>query len=367
MNENQNSKNPITPLSKFGAYFSRQNFFVGWFVLIFLCGGLFWSIFNYNPPIRQDSSGANNSVGQQNQDDQTTAESNAEFSSSAEALQEELGEVTPETATTSKSKSSTAKQPTSESNQTTEQEPVTSTSSTPQSSEPEAPSATVAFYADSQTDENPVGEIENHRRVVNYILATGANPIFHAGDLMEDGTQQSLDYFNDATSVLRSSRTFYAALGNNDREVGNSSLPSSLFLNNFSFPNNEKWYSVNIGNLHMVILDSAFSLASTAQRDWLIGDLQSAASQSRITGVMFHHPTFTSSIQQYLIDYGVDFVVAGHNHLYNHSVVENIHYLVTSGQPSIGYFIANVYENRVLLTVFNHINNVVEVITINER
>jgi len=229
----------------------------------------------------------------------------------------------------------------------------------------ESLSATVAFYGDSQTDNDP--EQNNHLQVANYILATSANPVFHAGDLMEDGTEASLNYFNSATATLRASRTFYSALGNNDRDPANPTSPSPLYLANFSYPNNEQWYSVNAGNLHVIVLDSAFSSASPTQLGWLQTDLQSAASQSRITGVLYHHPAFSSSISSYLIDNGADFVVAGHNHAYAHSTSSGIHYFVTSGQTSIGYFLLRVYSSYAILSAYNSGNGLVETITISNR
>ncbi len=230
---------------------------------------------------------------------------------------------------------------------------------------PETLSATVVFYADTQTD-SPEDQ-QRHQVVVNYILGTSASTVFHAGDLMEDGTQTSLDYFNSATSTLRSARTFYAALGNNDRVVGDPNTPSPLWFANFTFPGNEQWYSVNIGNLHMVILDSAFSASNPSQTSWLISDLQSSASQSRITGVMYHHPTFSSTVGSYFRDYGVDFVIAGHLHSYSHSVSDGVHYFVMSGQTSIGYCLARIYSNYVQFTAYNSGNGAIETITVNKR
>lgn len=235
----------------------------------------------------------------------------------------------------------------------------------PTTTAPETPSAYIAFYADTQSDTDT--EDNNHQKVVNYILATGANPIFHAGDLMEDGTQDSLNRFNTVTTTLRTTRTFYAALGNNDRIVGDSSTPSQIFLDNFTFPNNEKWYSVNYGNLHMVILDSAFSASNQTQISWLISDLQSTNSQNRITGVMFHHPTFISTISQYLIDYGADFVISGHTHTYTQTIFNGIPQIVLSGQPSIGYITAKIYADKVEMTVRNNNNTIIDNIQIQER
>ena len=230
---------------------------------------------------------------------------------------------------------------------------------------PEYPSATVAFYGDNQSDTDE--EDINHQRVVTYILNSNANPVFNVGDIMEDGTQDSLNRFNTVTTTLRASRTFYAALGNNDRAIGDSSTPSQLFLDNFTFPNNERWYSVNYGNLHMVVLDSAFASGSQTQLNWLANDLQSANSQNRITGVMFHHPTFASSISSYLVNYGVDFVVSGHIHSYGHSVSNGINYFTLSGQSAIGYMVARIYESKVAITAYNTNNGLIESVEFVER
>ena len=227
------------------------------------------------------------------------------------------------------------------------------------------PNAIVAFYSDNQSDTD--AEDLAHQNVVDNVMNSGSNPIFHAGDLMEDGTQNSLDRFNTVTSDMRANRDFYAALGNNDRVFGDPSTPSQLFLDNFEFPGNERWYSVNYGNLHVVVLDSAFAWDNQEQLNWLINDLQSDASQDRITCVIFHHPTFTSVVSTYLINYGVDFVVSGHLHSYSHSVSNGINYFVLSGQPNIGYMRALVFSNKVTVVVSDNTNTVVDTVTFNER
>lgn len=261
--------------------------------------------------------------------------------------------------------------PPKETNPTTNKEALPSEPSTPpdpiQEPEPQPtyPPITVAFYADNQSDTDEEDAI--HQRTVNNILNSGANPVFHAGDLMEDGTQDSLNRFNSVTATMRSTRTFYAALGNNDRLEGDSSTPSPLFLNNFVFPNNERWYSVNYGNLHMVVLDSAFASSSQAQKDWLANDLQSAASQDRITGVIFHHPAFASTISSYLTNYGVDFVIMGHEHTYRHFVSDGIHHFVLSGRPGLGHIVADISTDSVIMTVYNNSNGQVDRVSFSAR
>lgn len=235
---------------------------------------------------------------------------------------------------------------------------------------PESLTATVAFYGDSQSDTD--GEDANHQKVVNYILGTSASTVFHAGDLLEDGTQDSLNRFKAVTAVMCSSRGFYAAQGNNERN-------SSVFFDNFNFPGNEHWYSVNVGNLHMVVLDNSYSSVSVGseQYNWLAADLQSAASQGRATGVIFHYPVYgaggdykgmTSGMVPLFRTYGVDFVISGHEHAYQKALVDGIYYFVTSGQPALGYMKANIYStNRVELSVYNSDNARIDFINISPR
>lgn len=223
----------------------------------------------------------------------------------------------------------------------------------------------VAFYADNQSDSD--ADDLRHQNIVNRILATSANPVIHAGDIMEDGTEDSWNRFLNIAGPLLSTRTFYAALGNNDRIVGDSATPSPYFLNYFNFPNNKRWYSVNSGNLHIVVLDSAFSWGSAEQLSWLASDLQSADSQSRITVVVYHHPTFTSVIDTQLINYGVDFVVSGHIHAYSKNYSNGVYFFTLPGGTSIGHALATINENSATITFYNSDGSAIETTTIDER
>lgn len=143
--------------------------------------------------------------------------------------------------------------------------------------------------------------------------------------------------------------------------------PSPYFLNYFNFPNNERWYSVNSGNLHIVVLDSAFSWGSAEQLSWLASDLQSADSQSRITVVVYHHPTFTSVIDTQLINYGVDFVVSGHIHAYSKNYSNGVYFFTLPGGTSIGHALATINENSATITFYNSDGSAIETTTIDER
>lgn len=229
----------------------------------------------------------------------------------------------------------------------------------------EPASAYVAFYADNQSDSDD--DDARHLNVVNRILASGANPVVNAGDIMEDGTEASWNRFLNIAGTLLGTKTFYATLGNNDRVVGDSSTPSPYFLNYFNFPNNERWYSVNSGNLHIVVLDSAFASSSATQLSWLSSDLQSEASQTRITVVVFHHPTFASTISSYIQNYGVDFVVCGHVHTYVKSTVGGATIFTLPGGTSIGHATALVYNDYATFKAYDINGSLIETTQINER
>jgi len=289
-----------------------------------------------------------------------------ETKTAEQAAQNQTGQNNP---TSFKNNSSSKKSSSSGGSQSSSESSGTNGSSSPEitTAPPtdESPSAVVAFYSDPQSDSDL--EDQYHSEEVASILNSGANPVFAAGDLMEDGTQNSLDRFNNVTATLQSSRTFYSALGNNDREVGDPSTPSHLYLDNFSFPGNEQWYSLNLGNLHIVVLDSAFSSSNPSQLSWLASDLQSADSQSRITGVVFHHPTFAGLIASSLINYGADFVIYGHTHSYSQTTSDGIHYFNPGGQTAMGYFIVKIYSSVATVSYYGRNGGLVNSTSFQER
>ena len=144
-----------------------------------------------------------------------------------------------------------------------------SNSSSSSNSNPSNCSAnSVAFYADSQSDSDEEDAL--HQSTVDAIISSGANPVFHAGDFLEDGTDDSWNRFNNVTSTLRSIRSFYAALGNNDRVDGDSSTANPHYANDLGLSDH---YAVTAGNLRLIVLDSAFSSAG-AQTGFLTTELQ---------------------------------------------------------------------------------------------
>lgn len=94
---------------------------------------------------------------------------------------------------------------------------------------------------------------------------------------------------------------------------------------------NAAYYSYNVGDWHVVVLNSNCTAAggctgTSPQYQWLVRDLDNAANQRTCTLAYWHHPRFSSGhdhdntfmqpIWQLLYDKGADLVLAGHSHDY---------------------------------------------------
>jgi 3',5'-cyclic AMP phosphodiesterase CpdA len=109
---------------------------------------------------------------------------------------------------------------------------------------------------------------------------------------------------------------FYAALGNHD-QPGNRNYPP------FNM-NGQRYYSFVKGPARFVVLDTNF--VEPAQLQWFERTLRSSTDEWKI--VYFHHPIYSDGdrhgpdvslrvlLEPLLVQYGVDVVLAGHEHIY---------------------------------------------------
>ena len=107
---------------------------------------------------------------------------------------------------------------------------------------------------------------------------------------------------------------------------GNHDYNTSGATGYFTYFGAQSYYSYDLGNWHIVSLNSNISMTATsAQTQWLRADL--AASTKPCTLAYWHHPLFTSGanhapsaatrpLYQALYDANADVVVWGHNHQY---------------------------------------------------
>ena len=183
---------------------------------------------------------------------------------------------------------------------------------------------------------------DNHRDVVDRVLRLDPEPrfILHTGDMVPNG-QRGPDWqgYFDWEGVLIDHIPIYPVLGNHEKNA-------DAYFQLFALPGNERWYSFDVGDAHIITLDSNWGQrGSDAQRAWLIQDLRANYDKPYIF-VQFHHPPFTCANQfhrriSYLDivrDWAPLFEAAeitavfnGHDHDYQHNRVNGVNYVVAGG------------------------------------
>jgi len=130
--------------------------------------------------------------------------------------------------------------------------------------------------------------------------------------------------------LLEAGVKFYAALGNHDN-------PEQRFYKNFNM-GGERFYSFEKGPIQFLALDSTYM--SPEQLEWVEKELKGSTKRWKIA--FFHHPMYSSGgrhgsdlelrkvLEPLFVKYGVDVVIAGHEHFYER----------TKPQKDIVYFIS---------------------------
>jgi hypothetical protein len=148
--------------------------------------------------------------------------------------------------------------------------------------------------------------------------------VWAAGDNAYDsGTLTEYNTYYDPTWGQFNARTIPAP-GNH--EYGTSGASGYFdYFGALAGPNRNGWYSKDVGDWHVVSLNSEVSMAAgSPQETWLRQDL--AANTKACTIAMWHSPIFTSGshapdsatrpLYQALYDYNADVLIQGHNHNY---------------------------------------------------
>ncbi|MCC9078662.1 metallophosphoesterase [Litorilinea aerophila] len=133
---------------------------------------------------------------------------------------------------------------------------------------------------------------------------------------------------------------FWPSLGNHDWHTitCTGSTCTGAYFDYFTLPNNERYYDVDLGLVHLYALDSDRDEpdgrnSSSAQAQWLQARL--AESTSCYDLVYFHHPPYSSgrhgsnsNLQWPFASWGAEAVFAGHDHLYERLEADGIPYFV---------------------------------------
>ncbi|HEX2258178.1 MAG TPA: metallophosphoesterase [Actinomycetota bacterium] len=156
------------------------------------------------------------------------------------------------------------------------------------------------------------------------VVTTGDN--FYRPDSLATQTNY---YGPEACLISHPGHTWRAAWGNHD-VAGDST---------FRVLGAERYYRWSAGLLDFFVLDSNRA-ADPVQAEWLARQLEE--SRAAVKVAVFHHSPYTAGLHENNQDvrrlwvplferFGVRLVLTGHNHGYEHSVVNGIHYVVTGG------------------------------------
>ncbi len=174
----------------------------------------------------------------------------------------------------------------------------------------------IAIVADTRS------QVKVFAKICQQVAKFNPDIILHSGDFVASGDrieQWKPQFFDPAKELIRYVPV-YPALGNHERKA-------SYYFDYFTIHKGKPWWSADYGSVHVIALNSCEDGSpSSEQYKWLVKDLK--ANQDKTWKiVMFHHPLFhvhptrpVYDLRYYwtplFIQYGVNFVITGHDHYY---------------------------------------------------
>jgi 3',5'-cyclic AMP phosphodiesterase CpdA len=191
---------------------------------------------------------------------------------------------------------------------------------------------------------------KQQKDLVPLMMKEDADLILHTGDLAYDrgSIKEIKEKVLDIYEELFAQTAFYPSLGNHDYLTDNG----QPFIDTFELPENERYYSLSVGKILFIAIDSNVPLNELRNQmlPWLEKTLAEKGKQNDWIIAYFHHPAYSSGshgsekrVQDKLVPilekYSVDLVFNGHDHNYQrtcrilvNSCDENgIVYIVTGG------------------------------------
>jgi len=124
---------------------------------------------------------------------------------------------------------------------------------------------------------------------LNLMISEAPSFVLHAGDLSyANGNSLGWDIWFELIAPLAANVIYMPSIGNHEDE---DKLGFSSYLGRFALPHNERWYSYNWGNVHIVSLDTESSfLRGSDQLEWLEDDLSQTRADTDIEWIIvFFH------------------------------------------------------------------------------
>jgi hypothetical protein len=172
---------------------------------------------------------------------------------------------------------------------------------------------TFIAYGDSRT--NP----KIHEALASNFKSHSPDFILHTGDLAADGRRYDLwgkEFFGPLAGVI-DEVPILPSIGNHEQDASN-------YLRYVHLPGQERWYSYDIGPVHVLALDFHYEKETEEQFAFARKDLLAAQAPWKI--VFLHYPVFNigghgtgwghAAYLPLFHEAKVDLVIAGHSHIY---------------------------------------------------
>ncbi len=203
----------------------------------------------------------------------------------------------------------------------------------------------LTFFAYGDTRSQPDHHNDIAEQIVtNYMTDENAMSfILSSGDLVNDGDDEKdwdKQFFDPSYEYIQEmfrSLPYMACLGNHE---GVGLLFKKYF--SYSFYAERCYWSFDYGPAHFTIVDQYDSYdIGSEQYQWIVDDLSSATKPWKF--VIFHAPGWSAGgghsnnatvqevLQPLFNEYGVQFVITGHNHYYAKAKVDNVIHITTGG------------------------------------
>jgi len=162
------------------------------------------------------------------------------------------------------------------------------------------------------------GGYDNFEKVLKEVEKEKADFLLYLGDFTTSEAQMEYDKWFESGKEIFSEIPMMSVRGNVDKDP--------IYLEQFAFPGNERWFSIDYGSVHFIFLSTMTEAEAVEQRPWLLKDLRE--NNNTWTIALGHKPIFGSGAQNgpelYLVDhwvdifekYGVDLYLNGHEHSY---------------------------------------------------
>lgn len=229
----------------------------------------------------------------------------------------------------------------------------------------------------------------SHGQVASDMLAVNPLMSIYTGDFCYDDnyTTWKNEYFVSQELSLTSKVPFFSCPGNHESWGPNN---QAFVYNPASSSGTQDYYSFDIGDVHFVSINNYVTYTvGSPQYNWVMNDLSTTTRRWKI--VFFHEPAYSAgghgsntTMQAWetniFIPKGVDFIVSGHNHFYQHCLSGGLHQFVIGGggaplyTPSNASFVVlsaqsycygvfDVTFNTIHMTVYSNTNSVVDTLT----